>query len=150
MKQTAVLVDANILIAVIDGSDNNPNHLKARQKFYDLLAQNITIAITPLIRYEVLRGVQSMSIDEAKEILDDFVEFNITDKEANPSAKIFHFSQSEAFIAKNTGIKLDKQKFDVFHFVVAKIRHLKLESENQKDFDKIEKVINLMPNSPFE
>lgn len=89
MNQKSVLVDANILIAVIDGKDDNPNHIEAKQKFNDLIAQNATIAITPLIRYEVLRGVKSISIDEAQEILDDFVEFNITDKEANPSARIF-------------------------------------------------------------
>lgn len=150
MSQKSVLVDANILIALLDGDDNNPNHVEAKQKFNDLIQQNVAIAITPLIRYEVLRGVKSISIDDAKEILDDFVEFNITDKEANPSAKIFHFSRSNDFSSNNTGIKLDKQNFDVFHYVVAKIRNLELVNVNQKDFSKIEKVIELMPNSPFE
>ncbi|MFW2177315.1 MULTISPECIES: PIN domain-containing protein [unclassified Moraxella] len=150
MTQKSVLVDANILIAMIDGDNTNPNHVEAKQKFNDLIEQNVAIAITPLIRYEVLRGIKSISIDEAQAILDDFVEFNITDKEANPSAKIFHFSRSDDFLAKNTGIKLDKQNFDVFHYVVAKIRHLELVNVNQKDFNKIENVIDLMPNSPFE
>ena len=150
MNQKSVLVDANILIAVIDGKDDNPNHIEAKQKFNDLIAQNATIAITPLIRYEVLRGVKSISIDEAQEILDDFVEFNITDKEANPSARIFHFSRSQYFSSKDTGIRLDKQNFDVFHYVVAKIRNLELVNVNQKDFNKIENVIKLMPNPPFK
>lgn len=150
MNQKSVLVDANILIAVIDGDDTNPNHVNAKQKFNELIGQNIAIAITPLIRYEVLRGIKSISIDEAQEILDDFVEFNITDKEANPSARIFHFSRSNDFLLANTGIKLDKQNFDVFHYVVAKIRNLELVNVNQKDFSKIEKIIESMPTSPFE
>lgn len=149
MSQKSVLVDANILISVIDGDDDNLNHIEAKQKFNDLLEQNVTIAITPLIRYEVLRGVKSISIDEAQEILDDFVEFNITDKEANPSARIFHFSRSAEFESKKTGIKLNKQNFDVFHHVVAKIRNLKLVNMNEKDYKKIDKVVSFMPNSPF-
>ena len=51
--------------------------------------KNAKIAITPLIHYEVLRGVKVFQLMRAQEILDDFVEFNITDKEANPSAKFF-------------------------------------------------------------
>ncbi len=150
MNPQSVLVDANILIAVLDGEDSNPNHIEARKKFNKLLDNDTKIAITPLIRYEVLRGVKSISIEEAQDILDDFVEFNITDKEANPSARIFHFSRSEAFLLANTGIKLDKQHFDVFHYTVAKIRNLELVNVNEKDFEKIEKVIALMPISPFE
>ena len=37
MNPQSVLVDANILIAVLDGEDSNPNHIEARKKFNKLL-----------------------------------------------------------------------------------------------------------------
>lgn len=149
IQKDIVLVDANILIAVLDGKQDNPNHEYAKQIFNDLISQNIKIAITPLIHYEVLRGLKNMSIQDAQAILDDFVEFNITDKEANPAAKIFHFSKNSPSLFKQE-IKLDKQNFDIFHYSVSKIHDLDLINVNTKDFNKIDGVVNLMPENPFD
>ncbi|MDO4896945.1 MAG: PIN domain-containing protein [Moraxella sp.] len=146
-----ILLDTSILIGAFDTDFNNEQHLQDRQLVSELLQdESVKIAITPLIRHEVLQGIQNIDFDEMKDILDDFMEFNINDEVANQTARIFHFSRSDEFIALNLGIKLNKQKFDLFHYVVAKNRDLELISSNQKDFSKIDKVVNAMPINPFE
>lgn len=149
MEQEVVLVDANILIAILDYNADNKNHQKAKKLYGELKNNNSVIAITSLIRYEVLRGVKSKTIEQAQNFLDDFVEFEITDNEANPSAKIFH-AMPKTEELDELQKKNYKHNFDIFHYVVAKIYDLKLINVNEKDFIKIEKFVNEMPNSPFE
>jgi len=131
MNQKSVLVDANILIAVIDGKDDNPNHIEAKQKFNDLIAQNATIAITPLIRYEVLRGVKRIAVNEMQAILDDFQEFEITDKEGNFASQIYRLAKKQT----------NKHNFDIFHYAVSKIRQLEWQSLDS-DFSTLENALN--------
>lgn len=60
MNRRRVLLDANLLISALDieGSSNESAKKKAQAKLASLLAdENVAVAITPLIRYEVLRGV---------------------------------------------------------------------------------------------
>lgn len=133
-----VLLDANLLIGAFDHDASNPQHLDARAQVEALLRDDtLKIAITPLIRYEVLRGVKQVSTEVMQSILNDFEEFEITDIEANRAAKIYH-------LARQGGEKLDKHSFDVFHYVVAEIRDLELLSQNVKDFAKIERIANQM------
>ena len=44
-----------LICFVIDGKDDNPNHIETKQKFNDLIAQNANDCHYPLIRYEVLQ-----------------------------------------------------------------------------------------------
>ncbi|MDO4699278.1 MAG: hypothetical protein Q4A69_01140 [Moraxella sp.] len=51
-----VLLDSNILIGAFDGDLDNEKHQRAKNLFKELLKDDdVRIAITPLIRYEVLR-----------------------------------------------------------------------------------------------
>lgn len=125
-----ILLDANLLIGAFDHDDTNTKHIESKKIVESLLLDvNVKIAITPLIRYEVLRGVRRVSTEQMVEILNDFEEFEITDVEGNRASEIYRlaFSQNQ---------KLDKRSFDVFHYVVAEIRDLKWMSQDS-DLSKI-------------
>lgn len=125
-----ILLDANLLIGAFDHDNANPKHIESKQIVEDLLLDDkVKIAITPLIRYEVLRGVRRVSTEQMVEILNDFEEFEITDIEGNRASEIYRLA-----FAKNQ--KLDKRSFDVFHYVVAEIRDLKWMSQDT-DLSKI-------------
>lgn len=119
-----VLLDANMLIGAFDHDANNPQHVAAKKQVKQLLSNNnIKIAITPLIRYEVLRGVRRISFADMQAILNDFQEFEITDIEGTLASKIYRLG-----LASKPLVKLDKHSFDVFHYAVAKTQNLQLNS----------------------
>lgn len=128
-----ILLDANVLIGAFDHDSNNPKHIEAKALVKTLLNdEKVKIAITPLIRYEVLRGVRRINVEQMEQILNDFQEFEITDIEGNEASRIYR-------VAIDKGQKLDKRSFDVFHYVVAKIRNLEWKSLDS-DIAKIEAI----------
>lgn len=128
-----VLLDANLLIGAFDHDTTNPKHIESKQIVESLLLDNnVKIAITPLIRYEVLRGVRRVPRAQMVEILNDFEEFEITDVEGNRASDIYR-------IALTKHQKLDKRSFDVFHYVVAEIRNLEWKSQDN-DLSKIANI----------
>ncbi len=131
-----ILLDANVLIGAFDHDASNANHIEAKAMVRELLKDDsVKIAITPLIRYEVLRGVRRISLETMQTILNDFQEFEITDIEGNAASQIYR-------TALNKGQKLDKRSFDVFHYVVAHIRQLEWKSLDS-DIAKIEALVRL-------
>jgi len=123
-----VLLDANLLIGAFDHDATNSKHIESKQIVEDLLLDDkVKIAITPLIRYEVLRGVRRVPTEQMVEILNDFEEFEITDVEGNRASDIYRLVKQQ---------KLDKRSFDVFHYVVAEIRDLEWMSQDN-DLSKI-------------
>lgn len=125
-----ILLDANLIIGAFDHDSENKKHIESKQIVEALLLDdNVKIAITPLIRYEVLRGVRRVPTEQMVEILNDFEEFEITDVEGNRASDIYRLA-----IVKNQ--KLDKRSFDVFHYVVAEIRDLEWMSQDN-DLSKI-------------
>ncbi len=125
-----ILLDANLLIGAFDHDNTNIKHIESKKIVESLLLDDdVKIAITPLIRYEVLRGVRRVPVEKMVAILNDFEEFEITDIEGNRASEIYRsaFSQNQ---------KLDKRSFDVFHYVVAEIRDLKWMSQDT-DISKI-------------
>lgn len=119
-----VLLDANIVIGAFDGERGNEAHEKARVRLEELLADDkIKVAITPLIRYEVMRGVAPEKVDSLDASLSVFHEFDITGKEAVRAAEIFR-------LAREAGKKLDKHSFDVLHFACAQEYDLELASQD--------------------
>ncbi|MCG3882052.1 PIN domain-containing protein [Psychrobacter submarinus] len=125
-----VLLDANLLIGAFDHDATNSKHIESKQIVEDLLLDDkVKIAITPLIRYEVLRGVRRVPTEQMVEILNDFEEFEITDVEGNRASDIYRLA-----LVKQQ--KLDKRSFDVFHYVVAEIRDLEWMSQDN-DLSKI-------------
>ena len=99
-----ILLDANLLIGAFDHDAENTKHIESKQIVESLLLDNtVKIAITPLIRYEVLRGVRRVPTEQMVEILNDFEEFGITDIEGNRASEIYRL----AF-----GTHIDETKFD--------------------------------------
>lgn len=133
-----VLLDANLLIGAFEGDENNVNHQEAKKKLSDLLQEEGTkLAITPLIRYEVLRGVHKISPEDMEALLNDFEEFEIKEPEARRAAELFRS-------AKVLGMSFNKRAFDVFHYVSAELHNLELGS-NDGDFSVIRKIAQATP-----
>ncbi len=130
-----VLLDANIIIGAFDGDDENIKHQNDKRLVRELSKDpNVKFAITPLIRYEVLRGLKTISAEQMQEILNDFENFEITESIAIQSAEIFHkISKSELSELQK---KNYKHNFDIFHYVVSKTYDLELNS-NDTDIEKI-------------
>jgi predicted nucleic acid-binding protein len=131
-----ILLDTNLIIAAFDG--NNP---EAKNQLAGLLNdENVAFAISPLIRYEVLRGVffsDNEKYDYLKAILNGFEEFDISRDIAALSSHLFRFSQSKKEDGKNALV--NKRSFDVFHLATAKCNELELCS-NDGDLSKLENL----------
>lgn len=137
MKQ-AFLLDANLLIGAFDGDAENPAHVQAKAKLQELLGdENVSLAISPLIRYEILRGCKNewLAIQLA-ERLDGFEEFEINAAIGQLAARIFRFDRQEKKI-------LDKRQFDVLHFSTAKVYKLAFDSQDG-DVMKINEIFKKM------
>lgn len=130
-----ILIDANLLIGAFDGdTENNPAHTAALQKMEQFLQDpDVRLATSALIRYEVLRNVKRVSVDDLESILNDFQQFDIREKEARRAAEIYRRASAD-------GQKLDKRTFDVFHYVCAELNGLEFESQDG-DIPKIRQLL---------
>lgn len=128
-----VLLDANLLIGVFDTHDS-----KAEAHFECLLEEEANLAVTPLIRYEVLCGVKWHKQDDYQfinEQLATFGLFQITSEVAELAENLFRFSQY-----KNIKVPDKKKyKFDIFHFAAAKYYVLEIETFDG-DFEQLERL----------
>lgn len=139
-EKRQVLLDTNMLIGAFDTDENNPQHLQAKEEVIALLNdETIQVAITPLIRYEVLRGIKRISQDRMQAILNQFESFEISAEVANKSAEIFHKIPSSADL-NDVQRKNYKHNFDIIHYTVSELYQLELLS---KDSD-IEKIANFV------
>lgn len=109
-----ILLDANLLIGVFD-----THAPQAETLFADLLEQDANLAITPLIRYEVLCGIKWGKQDDYRFVHEQLAAlglFQITSEVAALAENLFRFSQY-----KNIQVPDKKKyKFDIFHFAAAK------------------------------
>ena len=127
-----VLLDANVLLSLHDtGTKPLPADVAAR--FEALLDDDETeLFITPLIRYEVLRGID-WGDDERygtmKAALDALTELDVTREASELAAELFRLYVAEH--VDEPGINVDKRRFDAFHFSVAKIRGMELASRDR-------------------
>lgn len=129
-----VLLDANLLIGALDGEPGNAQHERARQRLESLLQDpDVILAISPLIRYEVMRGARRVSADQLREILNDFHEFDVRARDAERAAELFQQ-------ARQQGRALDKRSFDLFHCVCAELNGLELDSQDG-DIPNIQQLI---------
>lgn len=135
-----VLLDTNLLIGAFDGQLGNAAHESARQRLTALLADpGVKLAITPLIRYEVLRGVRDVDlVGELNAVLNDFHEFEVRGAEARRAADVFRR-------ARATGVNLDKRSFDIFHCVCAELNGFEIDSQDG-DIPKIQQLIQAGPD----
>lgn len=139
-----VLLDTNLLVAALDQAASTSG--EQRQQAIDILtplldSDNVALAITPLIRYEVLRGVAWQSqerYESLHEALADFEEFDISRDIAELAADLYRLDKFHAEDSREKR-NLEKRKFDVFHLASAKCNDLELASQDT-DIAKLEKL----------
>lgn len=132
----AYLLDANLLIGALDTDHNNPDHVRSKALFEDLLTKDdVRLAISPLIRYEVLRGARRVPLDQLETILNNIHEFEVGAKDARLAADIFRMDRE-----RQGERAVDKKRFDVFHCACAKLNDLELLSYDG-DIEKIQDLI---------
>lgn len=137
-----ILLDTNLLIGALDGDPDNEQHQKAEKLLEEYLEDpDVRLAITPLIRYEVLRGVKQEDIAELNERLNQFEEIDIRAAMATRAAQLFA-------VAKNSSnpTLLNKRSFDLFHCVCAELNDLEINSHDG-DIEKIKELINQNPRT---
>lgn len=140
-----VLLDTNLLIAAFDKSGRTSAEMKASAiaMLAELLADDeVALFITPLIRYEVLRGVSWLNtadFDELQATLNGFPELDITRDISELSANLFRFDSWQAAQPGAAARNLEKRKFDVFHFSSAHCNTLELCS-NDSDIGRIRQL----------
>lgn len=129
------LLDTNLLIGAFDGEPGNTQHEAVAERLRQLLEDpSVQLAITPLIRYEVLRGAARIGIDELDEVLDGFREFEIRGSDGRRAAELFRE-------ARVKGVVLNKKHtFDLFHCVCADANQLEIASQDG-DIPKIKNLI---------
>lgn len=134
---TAYLLDTNLLIGALDPEPGNVQHEQARERLRELLTMpESRLAITPLIRYEVLRGVRRIPVNDMNRHLDGFIELEVTRDDAVLAARIYAHAQSQ-------GTPINKRTFDVFHCVAAHRNQLEVASRDG-DIPKIMDVLRQM------
>ncbi|MBD8634320.1 PIN domain-containing protein [Stenotrophomonas sp. CFBP 13725] len=132
----AILLDTNMLIGAFDTDEENAKHLQDKARLAELLRDDsVKLTISPLIRYELLRGAKRVPLDALEAILDDFQEFDVGSKDARMAAEIFRHDRQPGMESS-----IDKKRFDVFHCVCAKLNDLDMIS-NDQDIEKIQKII---------
>lgn len=131
-----LLLDANLLIAAFDEKGTTSAEEKAlakNQLKQALEAPDTALALTPLIRHEVLRGVtweDSERAEVLKAAIDQFEEFDIDRETAELAADLYRYHRHQL---EQTGMgrNIDKRTFDVFHFAVAKRQQLDFLSRDE-------------------
>lgn len=138
------LLDTNLIVALFDEHASTSAEVKAAAAalLESLLADDeVALSISPLIRYEVLRGIHwqdSARLARLMNVLNRFEEFDIGKEVSLLAADLYRF---DAFQNQQEGQQrnLDKRKFDVFHFATAQVNQLSLASADS-DVAKIQRL----------
>jgi predicted nucleic acid-binding protein len=140
-----VLLDTNTIIYAYDKKKDAESEVpesdedrvlreQASNKVKSLVNDpDVALATSPLIRYEVLRGVKHISFEEMEAVLDYFMQFEIRERDAKRAAEIFK-------LARDKGQSINKRLFDVFHVVCAELNDLEFESQDG-DIPKIRQLL---------
>lgn len=137
-----ILLDTNLLIAAFDNNATTSEEIRntAKNKLSELLSDpDVVFFITPLIRYEVLRGIaweRGEDFQALQDILNTFPELDVTRNISELAANLFRFEKWNMLKNKDSSRNLDKRKFDIFHFCSAECNSLALCS-NDTDIGKI-------------
>jgi predicted nucleic acid-binding protein len=133
MTMRKVLLDANLLIAALDdgSTTSEAERAKAKQTLAALLSDTeVALIITPLLRYEVLRGIDWQDQErffKVKQSLDGLTELDVNRPVSELAANLFRFDRA-TYTGKERNI--EKRKFDVFHLASAKCHDLELASQD--------------------
>ncbi|WP_406812396.1 type II toxin-antitoxin system VapC family toxin [Histophilus somni] len=127
---SGVLLDANILIDAL----NDKGSESARKLRMLMEDENAVVFITPLISYEVLRGLSwedKETYQKVKTLIASFSSLNIDHKITNLASELFRFEKYERNQHGQETKKIDKHNFDIVHFSTAKIHNLKFISSDK-------------------
>lgn len=131
------LLDTNYLVYLADPNADEEKKKEVLTDFAHKLEDGDSrFALTSLIRYEVLRGVEwkdETKLVQLENILKQFKSFDITDEIADLARDLYRFDTYEAQrddVQKN----LEKRKFDMFHYATAKIENLEVLSKDSDLF----------------
>ena len=135
------LLDTNYLIYL---ADPNANPTKKAEVLQDLAVKledpETLLFLTPLISYEVLRGVEWDNIEKLntlKSALKAFQTIDINDDIADLARNLFRLDKANQ---KNGSKKvIEKYQFDMFHFATAKENDLEILSKD-RDMTAIENL----------
>ncbi|WP_144818293.1 PIN domain-containing protein [Enterobacter sp. DE0047] len=142
MMTRNVLLDTNLIIAAFDPHGTTSQEIKSlaiRQLSTLLEDPEAVLFITPLVRYEVLRGITWQSEEQflaMKNVLKVFTELDVTRDISELSANLFRFDTWLAQQANDRNRNVDKRKFDVFHYCSAHCNSLEFCS-NDTDIGRI-------------
>lgn len=118
------LLDANALIDLYDTVADVEQRLEALRKIEPLLQhEDSRFVISPLIRYETLRGIdwgEDDRLTHLSDVIKQFDSLDISQEVADLACDLYRF---DAYESKQNNQKknLDKRKFDVFHYATAKV-----------------------------
>ena len=146
-----VLLDANLLIGAFEPDPGNPSHEEAGARLRDLVSDpDVEIFITPLVRYEVLRGVRRIPIADMKARLDAIRELPVYEKEAGRAVDLFRLVREKGLFQSGRIEEdacpvcghhpLNKRSFDFFHCACAEVHGLELASQDG-DIERIQQLI---------
>ncbi len=136
------LLDTNYLLYLADPDADKTKKAEVLTDFVQKLKDgNSRFVLTPLIRYEVLRGVKwndQAKLSQLENILKQFTSFDIRDEIADLARDLYRFDEYESK-RDNVPKNLEKRKFDMFHYATAKIENLEVLSKDS-DLSHIEKL----------
>jgi len=137
-----VLLETNVLIGAYEPMAGNEQHASAGLLMRSLLKDpDIKLAITPLIRYEVLRGMRRVTVEKMNSTLNGFFEFEVGAADAIRAVEIYRlFKSKDTSVDTPNASPIDKRKFDVFHYVCAERNNLEIVSLDS-DIGKIKKLV---------
>ena len=144
-----VLFDTNQLIYALDRGATSSISEAQKAEIRNLLTDpDVEVAISPLIRYEVLRGIkwaEDARYATLKAVLDHFPEREISRDVSELATNLYRLDVHEDASLRATGQRqatekrnFEKLKFDAFHFATAKIYDLELVSDNERDMKKLD------------
>lgn len=142
------LLDTNYLVYLTDPNADLTKKAEVLNDFAQKLSDpNSRFMLTPLIRYEVLRGVKwedKSKLAELEEILKQFKSLDIRDEIADLARDLYRF---DCYEAERDGVNknLEKRKFDMFHYATAQLEELDILSKDS-DLPKIAELHQRMNN----
>lgn len=127
------LLDTNYLIYL---ADPDADEIKKKEVLEDLKEKlkddNTHLFLTPLIRYEVLRGVKWDDFNKLnilKDALDKFETIDINDDIADLARNLYRKDKANQKAGSQKII--EKYQFDMFHFATAKENNLEILSKDR-------------------
>lgn len=133
------LLDTNYLVYLTDPNAELTKKEEVLKDFEQKLSNpDSRFMLTPLIRYEVLRGVKwedKSKLTELEEILKQFRTLDIRDEIADLARDLYRF---DCYESERDGVNknLEKRKFDMFHYATANLEQLNILSKDS-DLPKI-------------